>query len=437
MRPYVIAAGAALLAVMQPAGAVPKAAPLRFGKPVLVDPNRAGGEPTVIALPNGDLLYAAHAQLSHYYAPNGVDPMALTPHRGQAYMWRSSDRGRTWTEVTLAATGLGGSDPDFTLDAAGNVYFAEITPAQVSVAKSSDAGRTWTATPLAAAVYDREWLAGGAANELYMSGKLGLDVIPAIYRSTDGGVTWTPQGVDDAGEYPINKLWYDRRAKALYHSYTTGSFGAASHDIGVSVSRDQGKTWTHRRAGTVERLLDISAPPMTVDRSGVVYATLPSTNAQGHTALRVVSSRNGGATWSKPITLASTGGVLFPWLVAGDPGRFAAAWLCADRPVTDTETQPAAWSLCAAVVTGADTSRPVVHRTRLTGVVHHGVVCVQGVTCEAVGIDRRLGEFITLAVDNDGSLLVAYSDTWHNPKSAVARPGFVRQASGPRLYARP
>lgn len=429
---------AAVALVVVPAAAKP-ASSLRFGRPVLVDAARAGGEPTVIAAPNGDLVYAAHAQLpTHYFLRAGADRTAVEPFRGQAYLWRSTDRGATWTFAPLPAHAAGFGDPDFTIDAAGTIYFAAMSALQTTVARSSDGGRTWTANPAVAEVVDREWIAGGAAGEVYMSVRLGLAVIPGIFRSTDGGLTWTLQGVDDTGAYPINKLWYEAARGVLYHPYTTGEpYSDTPHEVGVSVSTDQGRTWTHRRAGTMNRWLGVAAPPATIDRAGGVYLAYGTTDARGNSHLRLVASKDQGRTWSKPIALADRGAAVFPWLVAGDAGRVAAVWFCADRGLIDTETQPAAWSVCAATVTGAGSSTPVVQTARVSPKpVHRGAICVQGLNCEPLGIDRRLGDFLSVALDRDGSLLVAYAETERVPASAVSRPVFVRQIAGPKLYVR-
>jgi hypothetical protein len=43
--------------------------PLALSTPSYVDTNRAGGEPSVEAHPDGTLLYAAHAGTTHFFAP--------------------------------------------------------------------------------------------------------------------------------------------------------------------------------------------------------------------------------------------------------------------------------------------------------------------------------------------------------------------------------
>ena len=151
--------------------------PLRFTAPSYVDTQRAGGEPSVVAHPDGTLLYAAHAGTTHFFAPGAPEGSEAfyEKYRGQVHAWTSDDHGLTWSFVdrTIPPEGIPGSgfsDPDFAIDPAGNVYIAwdeggsGAREAGVWYSYSTDAGHTWAA-PVRVDTDDRTdiwpWIAAG------------------------------------------------------------------------------------------------------------------------------------------------------------------------------------------------------------------------------------------------------------------------------------
>src|SRR4029450_7977801 len=75
---------------------------LQFSQPAYVDATRAGGEPSIFALPDGTLLYAAHAGTTHFYSLEVDDPTSAAffqNYRGQVHAWASDDHGATWKFV--------------------------------------------------------------------------------------------------------------------------------------------------------------------------------------------------------------------------------------------------------------------------------------------------------------------------------------------------
>ena len=96
--------------------------PLGFADRVVIDPDRAGGEPVAVVGHDGSLNVSAHAGTTHLYknpdALGGVDDFAVG-YTNQVLNWRSVDGGRTWDYIGLAglnagphsATSTGFSDP--------------------------------------------------------------------------------------------------------------------------------------------------------------------------------------------------------------------------------------------------------------------------------------------------------------------------------------
>jgi hypothetical protein len=59
---------------------------------------------------------------------------------------------------------------------------------------------------------------------------------------------------------------------------------------------------------------------------------------------------------------------------------------------------------------------------------HIGTICMGGTTCQAMLIDRRLGDYFTIDIDSTGAVVAAYSDTREG--GAVSLPAFFRQTGG-------
>ena len=92
-----LAGAAALVVPAAQAASGPPAAdvcrapsPLSFTAPTYVDTARGGGEPLVATLPNGDLLYSAHAGTTHFFtpeAPNAGTTAFARNYTNQTYVW--------------------------------------------------------------------------------------------------------------------------------------------------------------------------------------------------------------------------------------------------------------------------------------------------------------------------------------------------------------
>jgi hypothetical protein len=65
--------------------------------------------------------------------------------------------------------------------------------------------------------------------------------------------------------------------------------------------------------------------------------------------------------------------------------------------------------------------------------IHQGTICQGGTTCQATATDRRLGDYFSVDVDNEGMLYAGYSDTRRG--GSVSLPAFVRQNGGAPLVA--
>ncbi|MGZ4276356.1 MAG: hypothetical protein ACXVFK_06710 [Solirubrobacteraceae bacterium] len=168
------------------------------------------------------------------------------------------------------------------------------------------------------------------------------------------------------------------------------------------------------------------------------------TSAPGQTPapnqISLVHSGDFGSSWDAPVTIArpANARVLWPWIAAGDPGRVSVVWYQTDK-IADLACQPAKLSVMAATVTGANTPAPSVETVDAVGhPIADNNICQNGTLCVATGEDRRLGDFFTNAVDDQGCAIIGTADSsTKDPvtggERSVALPLFVRQDSGAAL----
>jgi len=444
-------AGAAMGA--QPAcGSQVKAPALAFGKRVYIDKNRAGGEPVSVVAQDGSINVSAHAGTTHIYK----DPSALPGvgdfakgYSNETLNWRSTDGGKTWTYIGIpvvgahTATSTGFSDPDYAIDAGGRIYNTEINLANVSVFSSGDDGQTYSRGNPEVTSGDRPWLTAGHENEVYLY----VNTLQQIFHSTDGGITWSMQSEGNS-QGPDAKMYIDPT------NTKTGLIGPHNPQ-GVAISKDQGKTWKAYDGANLGPTVDFFGA-VAVDKAGYVYRAAaggyksPSDKtADGAVTFNYFDRKTN--TWAdEPVTLPTgEGDMLWPWVVAGDDGRVAIAWL-QNKPgkpdqfymyVAQTMNAHGTWVTCA------NGSRKLVPPkfsvANASGTpVHNGPICLNGTDCNLSPSfpdgDRRLGDFYTINFDKNGRLFVVGGDTTlPNPLGGpkpVGNPIFVAATkSGPML----
>ena len=115
--------------------------------------------------------------------------------------------------------------------------------------------------------------------------------LQGVFRSTDGGETWAPAGLDQFG---ILQLVPDpAHAGAIY--------AAASFGSGVFRSTDAGDTWVSLTSGFPGNLASVQFPSLAVagDGSGTLYVTASNGGiSAGAIAQPVFRVTDSGATWT-------------------------------------------------------------------------------------------------------------------------------------------
>ncbi len=453
------AAGAATTATAKPDAACP-ATTLSFGEPAYVDTTRAGGEPIVFTYPDGTLLYGAHAGTTHFYSPAAGDDTTASfvqQYKGQTYYWYSTSEGGEWSfaDRTLPPDNdpmTGFSDPDFAYDTAGNVYVSEINLVNVAVSKSSDVGHTYQLQNATANVFtDRQWTEGDTENVLYLVGNptgpggtfaagqtdYQVNSGHTIYKSVDGGKTYTP-GFKDPGGF--GDIRVDKRNGTVYEAHQSGT------ELSVAAFRDARTQDFTKLVEPEMGLVDDDVhmlshwPALDLDPSGNLYITWDETGKGDRAAGVYYSySTDAGRHWAKPIRVdADDKTDIWPWIGVGDDGKVGIAWLEADKqlPNEDAETTGTyGWRIVGATTVtglGCHGKAPTFTRAVMTKEpMHTGTVCMGGTACQATATDRRLGDYFSVDVTGDGMLYAGYSDTRQG--GAVSLPAFVRQTAGTPL----
>ncbi|MDQ3982193.1 MAG: glycoside hydrolase [Actinomycetota bacterium] len=425
--------------------------PLKFDEQKYIDTTRAGGEPTVEQHPDGTLMYGAHAGTTHFYTPSAADPTTaafVENYTGQTYYYYSKDHGKTWTyqDRRLPPNNSpmsGFSDPEYAIDAAGQVYVSEINLLNVAVSKAAGSDDPFTLQNFfGQTISDRQWMEADKKDVLYLVGnELGGGTFPSdpignfghyLHRSTDGGKTFTPGVEDGAG---LGDLQIDRRNGTLYEAYwDNGVLSMTAYRQARKGNLDERET---NEIATGVSMLS-HWPSFDLDSDGDLYITWDE-SGQGDRAAGVwySYSTDAGKTWKPPTRVDKNGNTdIWPWLAVGDDGRVAVAWLGADQelPNHDAETQgDQKWRVYIAQTLNGlgckgSTSPGFRVTTATPRAVHTSTICQGGTICQAELVDRRLGDFFTIEIDNSGHVWGGYSDTAEG--GAVALPGFVHQSGG-------
>jgi hypothetical protein len=427
--------------------------PMTFDKPGYIDMVRAGGEPTVQMHPDGTMLYGSHAGTTHFYSFAVADPTSsafVENYTGQAYYYFSNDNGKTWEFVprTVPPNGLPGSgfsDPDFAIDTAGNVFISEINLLNIAISRSSDSGKSYELKNFFAfTITDRQWKAADEKDVVYMVGNtFGGGTYPSdpvgnsghiLIKSKDGGETFG-EAIEDPGG--LGDIHVDQRNGTLYETHLDGG------KFEMWAFRDARRDKFEPDKGTIAEDVAMQShwPAFDIDSLGNLYLVWDESGTGDRSAGVYYSySTDGAHTWADPIRVDESDDTdLWPWLAVGGRGKVAIAWLEASEKLPDNNAETPGdhgWRIVTAQSLnglGCGGGRSPGFRTAVATPepIHQGTICNTGTVCQAQAIDRRLGDYFSIEIDNTGALWAGYSDTRQG--GSVALPGYFRQTGGPRF----
>jgi hypothetical protein len=378
------------------------------------------------------------------------------------------------------ATGLtgGGGDNELAIsapDAQGNyrVYVSSLMSlATNGVGFSTDKGKTWIYNPIASnfAGVDRQWLAASGEKTVYLAYHDLYTHSIFMNTSTDGGLTWGPAmpmmntakldfegtsiganiGIASVGSGSSN---WESNLVALPGGGVAMSYIRAAHypkcvnlntgcpaeprnQLWAIVTDSKGKRPVNTYIGTLPGGdQGILFPSIAVDRAGNLYVV--ETNGS---KLFLSHSTNRGAGWSPLVDVTASAPVgttdasLFPYLVAGSPGKVALSWLGAGG----ANDANAKWTTQFAETSDALADNPTFAFAQASNhIVHTGQVCVGGLSCNATDPTgtggRELAEVLQMGITKDGRILIAYPDN-SDGRHASGWTWIVEQNQGPGLY---
>jgi hypothetical protein len=433
--------------------------PVGFAKPAYVDDQLAGGEPiSYYDRAHQTYIYTSHEGTTHTLhdgvggAPVTTSQMAQN-YRNQVNIWTSRDAVH-WSRVNLDGTGFeadpsknqGFSDPDLTQDNGGRVYNTGIDLVNDALFSSKDGGRTWDRGTINCHEGDRPWLAGAHKNEVFLANDPTYSTGGhTIWRSTDGGNTCSTFGIGDYGPgfTGYGKLYYNRANGSLVEPVIYGNGSA----VGIAILKHASKAFDKQK-GAFHQIqispsngLSTHFPALALDTAGNIYFSWTDAPSNGKNSVWFAEMNPNGKILIKPHVISHPGTtVLWPWIIAGAPGNASIVWYQYDKvvPNPDTATSGKVY-VYQATLLHQGTSSAKKYVVNASGrPVHEGGICQGGTTCVATGQDRRLGDYLTNALDARGCVMIATGDTMTvdpvtGGQRAWSLPLFIMQNAGPSL----
>ncbi|MES1244598.1 MAG: PKD domain-containing protein [Acidobacteriota bacterium] len=350
-----------------------------------------------------------------------------------------------WVDRTAPNNGLATLDPIlFTDFRTGRTFGSQLGPKCSLMSFSDDDGESWLPSQGCGinAGVDHQSVGGGPFPASDPVGGIGYPnavyycsqdaAIAQCALSRDGGLTFGPA-------IPIYNVTQCGGLHGHVKVAPDGAVYVPNKNCqglqGVAVSTDSGLTWTVRTVpGSASGNTD---PHLDIGPDNKVYFAYSA----GSTFVAV--STDHGQTWSAPIDLGTTFGIansVFPEVVTGDNGRAAVAFLGTPGtgPVYGTDTTlDVEWHLYVAVTYDGGATWTTSDATPADP-VQRGAVCTQGTTCSS---GRNLLDFNDIALDDEGRVLVAWSDgcvgscSGGGAQSGTALARISGQVGGRRLLA--
>ena len=228
-------------------------------------------------------------------------------------VWKSTDFGRTWKPIfdgqdtgSIGALAVAPSDPNIVYAASGEGLRRPDLSVGDGIYKSTDAGKTWTHLGLR----DGQQINGLAVdprdpNRVFaavMGHPYGSNNERGLYRSTDGGSTWTCVLCKNDGNTGAATVVIDPKNPQIVYAnlwasrnppWRLGDMLQLWQDGGVYKSTDGGTTWTQLHGGLPAKIGRVG---LTVSPSddAYVYAWVNSDNDCG-----IYRSADAGATWTR------------------------------------------------------------------------------------------------------------------------------------------
>lgn len=412
-----------------------------FRSPVNVSSDTPGAEP-VLATASDGTLFIQGLGFQRELTAGGFLQEYRTPNQ----LWRSTDDGATWREVTPPDLGGNASADGFV--AVGNedtVYLANalgpyVPPPRrgmqappspghtLQLFRSTDLGDTWErlVAPQVPGDVHRMWLVPEGDQTIHLTqATLGAspDTRPLYYaRSDDRGDTWTAPTL----VHETRSVGSDLALGPGGNLYIVIWTPDGETDFELARSTDGGASFEALpmvdggpREGFASSWQSLEAGP---------NGTLTFVWAQaddGPAQVRYTVSTDQGETWTTPRTVAERpGDQMLPWSSATGPGGLDVVWI---QKVT-TEGSNATWYPTLARLTGLGSGASSASIERLSAwPIHEGEVCVSAY-CSGEGGSRAMLDFSWIEQGPNGLAHAAFTST---RAEANAVPVYVGETAPP------
>lgn len=354
-------------------------------------------------------------------------------------VWRSTNGGEDWDKPVESSI----SDPDgvwtngdasIAMDDDGVLYLSAMTDesqlaSTVPVQVSLDGGSTWTRwkelLPNAAGIEcDRQWTAARGQGESVTSIRCGSEGV--MWRTTDGGLTYSGPFTIATDVAQMGPIFYspDGNLYTTYWDFET---------VRIARSADGGLTWQNF---AIADLVDTRSFTVgAADSAGNLYVvwdeSFSFTGLDPATKSRifVASSQDDGATWSAPKQVSpERNTAIFPWVVAGAPGKVDVAFYVEhflpgdptpNFAPADLGGPVSTWDLVMAQSIDGVAANPTYARVTVVETFHTGSICTSGLSCVGTQnllqmgnaptlFDRRFLDYFEMRLDSAGNVYIAY-----------------------------
>jgi photosystem II stability/assembly factor-like uncharacterized protein len=391
---------------------------------------------------------------------------------------RSTDGGKTWTDVSPKTANAGPNSHPVTLDTItyvdkdyGRVFTVDTLAAEGSLLSfSDDQGKTWTTSFSAAeGVDDHETITTGVVPA--GSGLVTLDAkFPKIVyycvntvaavscsRSLDGGVTFTQMGVPFP-THPAQSLPDSALCSSLTGHLQTDRRGylylpSAFNEVAgcgvpaMAVSTDGGTTWQDHPVSQIHD--PFNAMAVAADTGGNNTNLYVVWQDDKWNLPYLATSKDLGAHWSKPVMVAPPGVRVtnFPSLAVGDRGKVVITFPGSTDAHANTDKKGSAWSYYVVFSQDALSSRPtfVSQVARIPSVLGGGTTMHRGPCQGRCGglfdfLDVQVAPtpgspaYATLSDDCTGACVSSARGKSNDPDAGAGI--LVREIAGPALSGR-
>jgi hypothetical protein len=435
---------------------------LQFGAAVPVDAQRDEAEP-IVEIDRAGNIYACgptgFSNASDYaqVSTDGGDSFHLlgTPPRGQQATGGGGDCALA-TGITKNA--FGNFQYAYSgLDALNGFTTSTSPDYGHSIASGGPNGNGLPFGTTQGALADRQWMTFVDDHTVLLSYNQQVPRNVVIQKSTDGGLTYTPDAVVGApdAEFP-GPLRYVEGTSTVYFPFTKGM------SVNLAVSQDKGATWTNCNLVNGEEFVRGGTAGFSVadhDSAGNVYVVW-SDSSSYHAWMSVLTAADVAAC-NEPIAQVEqdadgipalhlgsapvqvdrdkVGTTVFPWVAAGGaPGRVAVAFYGTESDGDpNTNEFNAAWDVYVNQSLNALAATRTFSQVKATThPFHYDSICLNGLACDTTQPgDRSLADFFAIAYNPlTKKLTVVFDRGNKKPEEAaghVATTMAATQVAGP------